>query len=182
MKPAKCGFHWQSAIEPSQMKPILIIDFEAETDNRGRMFPVEIGLCQPGKQPKSALIRPLNDWVTDSAKIFNEALLTQARAHGQDADQIARQIRTLAEKYTLVSDAVFIDRPLLNRLMSTISSSYKSEMTEFFPLLQHLANQRGLSQAQVNKWIAEIDEMRDTAHRAGEDARVRADLLAKVIS
>lgn len=164
------------------MKPILIIDFEAETDYRGRMFPIEIGLCQPGKQPKSALIRPLSDWVPDPTKIFNEALLIQAREHGQDADQVARQVRTLAEKYTFVSDAVFIDRPLLDRLMSTISSSYKSELTEFFPLLKHLAKEKGLSQAQVNKWISEIDDMRGTAHRAGENTRVRADLLAKVIS
>lgn len=164
------------------MKQYLLVDFEAETDLHGRMFPVEIGICPPGKAPKSALIRPTADWQIDSTKIFNQALWNRAKEHGKDATTLARQVHAMAEKYTLVSDAVFVDSPLLDRLMSTVSHGYKSQMVEFFPLLQRLADERGISRDQLNKWIAEIDEKRGTAHRAGEDARVRADLLARVLA
>lgn len=164
------------------MKPYLLVDFEAETDTDGRMFPVEIGMCPLGKAPKSALIRPIADWQIDRTKVFNHALWEQAREHGLDAASLARQVHALTDRYTLVSDAVFIDGPLLDRLMSTTSHGYKSQMVEFFPLLQRLADERGISRDQVNKWIAEIDEKRGTAHRAGEDARVRADLLARVLA
>lgn len=137
-------------------------------------------MCPPGKAPKSTLIRPIADWQIDRAKIFNHAFWEQAREHGLDVASLARQV--LAEKYTLVSDAVFIDGPLLDRLMSTASHGYKSQMVEFFPLLQRLADERGISRDPLNKWIAEIDEKRGTAHRAGEDARVRAELLARVLN
>ncbi|WP_315921412.1 hypothetical protein [Mesorhizobium sp. SP-1A] len=164
------------------MKPYLLVDFEAETDTNGRMFPVEIGMCPPGKAPKSALIRPTAGWEIDRTKIFNHALWEQAREQGLDAASLARQVHALTEKYTLVSDAVFIDGPLLDRLMSISYHGYKSQAVEFFPLLQCLADERGITRDQVNKWIAEIDEKRGTAHRAGEDARVRAELIARVLN
>ncbi len=82
----------------------------------------------------------------------------------------------------VVSDAAFVYQPLMDRLLDQGPRAGKIEIVEFFPLLGELAAERHIRPEIVNEWICDIDEARSAAHRAQEDARVRAELLHRVLS
>ena len=155
--------------------PFVVIDFEAERDLAGNYFPTEIGLCRPGFRPISSLISPKAVWRTDETAIFNIGLWHAAQTNGKSPEFISARVRALTAGADLVSDVAFFDRKLMARL------DLDQELIEFFPLVERLAQEKGIAPSMINRWINEIDEQRTASHRAGEDAWVRAELLARVL-
>lgn len=153
----------------------MLVDFEAERDLSGRYFPTEVGLCRPGGHPISSLICPRPDWVADDRALFNAELLRAAQRSGRSIEFIVGRFSSLTAGFRLVSDAAFFDQRLMDRL------GLKQQLVEFFPLVERLAQARGVSRSMINQWISEIDGTRTNSHRAGEDVGVRAELLDRVI-
>jgi hypothetical protein len=153
----------------------MVVDFEAEKDLSGRYFPIEVGLCRPGDRPMSSLICPRPDWLADDRALFNAELLHAAQTNGKAADFIVGRFHRLTAGVQLVSDAAFFDQRLMGRL------GLNQELLEFFPLVERLAQAKGVVRAALNQWINQIDGQRTTSHRAGEDAWVRAELLGRVL-
>lgn len=160
----------------------VVLDFEAERDCFGSLFPVEIGICMPGFRAVSSLIMPERDWVTGEQKVFNKSLYEDGLRIGRSTAQITAFVDAVAVDHIVLSDAAFVDRPLLGRLYQSARRELNVEVIEFFPTLFRLAENRGLVGAVINRWINEIDETRGEAHRADLDAQVRADLLHRVLS
>lgn len=160
-------------------KNVVVIDFEAYPDTHGRPFPVEIGVAPVGGKAISTFIRPKPSWQPGQPTWDRHPwLLEQAYGQGKAPDDLARWIlRNLAGK-TLLSDAAWIDQPLLRRLLEDHGHAF--ELVEFFRFLDRQSAARGIDKAMVNRWIVEIDTDRGEEHRAGEDARVRAALLTKL--
>ena len=80
----------------------------------------------------------------------------------------------------LVSDAVFVEDSLMARLLEGTGEVLR--FREFFQEVDLLAKQLGWSKQSVDALIVSVDESRGSAHRAGEDARVRAELVVRMLA
>jgi hypothetical protein len=156
----------------------LVIDFESVLDSNGGWFPVEIGISDIHGATRSLFIRPEPDWLPgkpnwgSQAENLKAAMESKARA-----PELAKWVRQITSGRPVFSDALFVDQPMLNRLTGEPHISLEG----FFPLVDDLKARFGISHDEVNAWIVEIDETRGPAHRAGEDSRVRAVLLARML-
>lgn len=154
------------------LKTAITIDFEAERRSDGTLFPTEVGLSWVGGRTTSCFIKPIPTWNFRGQRSddYEEVL----------AVSVARSIAKHAQNKLLISDACFVDQPLLDLLMKEAGLP-KIKLEGFFPLLDRLVVETGIPMSQVNRWINEIDEKRGEAHRAGDDAKVRAVLLARIL-
>lgn len=162
----------------------VVIDFEAARDCAGRLAPVEFGYAIPGGKSDARFIRPPSGWFETGAEFCWGGHITseQVLREGADAGELAAWIQRNLKTRIVVSDAAFVDQPLMDRLLDRSPSAVKIEIVEFFPLLGKLAGERHIRPEIVNAWICDIDAGRSAAHRAEEDARVRAELLHRVLT
>lgn len=159
----------------------VFVDFEAIRDARGRHFPIEIGVATVHGHVQSRWISPRASWLPATPDWPQQAAyLSQAHRHGVDADRLAQWVVANLKGRPLVSDAVFVEDALMARLIEGTGEVLR--FREFFQEVQELAKQRGLSKRMVDSLIVEVDESRGAAHRAGEDARVRAELVARMLA
>lgn len=159
-------------IELADLAHAITIDFEAEIGADGALWPTEIGLTWVGGRTASCFIAPEKSWKLPQVdRISRESV---------PAPVVARSIVRHAKGKLLISDACFVDQPLLDMVMGAAGLP-KVALTSFFPLLEHVAKSSRISMSDVNRWIVEIDNERGDAHRAGEDSRVRAALIDRLI-
>lgn len=150
----------------------ITIDFEAETGAGGALYPTEVGLTWVGGRTASCFITPEKAWNVPHVDTPSRTCVP--------APTIARSIVRHAKGKTLISDACFVDQPLLDIVMETAGQP-RIILVSFFPLLERLLKISRISMSEVNRWIVEIDNLRGDAHRAGEDSRVRAALIERLI-
>lgn len=160
--------------------PYIVLDFEAAPLKTGGFVPIEIGLCLPGQNYQSFLIKPHEGWNIDNDRLMNPLLFEDASLNGKSIVSIVEMIVEIISGKTIVSDALFFDKPLLELMFSACSISLKNRMKEFFVLIYQLAAMANVDRSELNKMINSIDLKRGPSHRAGPDAWVRAELLAEI--
>jgi hypothetical protein len=107
--------------------------------------------------------------------LFNVELFRAAQKDGNPVGFLSARFMSLTAGHLLVSDAAFFDQRLMDRM------GLSRKLVEFFPFVERLAKETGLSKQMLNQWINEIDCRRGQSHRAGEDAWVRAELLKRLL-
>jgi hypothetical protein len=161
----------------------ITLDFEAAKDRHGRLFPIEVGIANLQGQTWSSLIAPPSHWALD-ATAHQPDLYAEALNHGRSPCDVAKDVQKILSDRTMVlSDATFIDQPLLIRLYEEgLPEHVCPQLTSFFEKLEDLDTIHHWGRDAINQNIAVIDASRGPAHRAAEDARVRALLLADLLS
>jgi hypothetical protein len=169
--------------EHAKVNRWLTLDFEASRDKLGRLFPIEVGVASLDGKVWSTLICPPQRWARN-ATAFRPALLKEAKGSGREvADVIAELDGHLSGCPRILSDAIFIDQPLLERLyQEAMPPRTAPHLDDFFAILDELAHQHDWSRLRINEAINIIDNRRGPSHRAGEDARVRAELLRLMLA
>lgn len=159
----------------------IVVDFEAVPGANGVVFPTEIGVATLYAN-KSAYLRPEAVWLPANPKwVGHHESLRGACEEGRPIRQVAEKFIRFARGKVLLSDACFVDQPLLDMVLGD-DRYLVPRLTPFFPAVETCAQALGISPAELNDWIHEIDETRGPPHRAGEDARVRAALIAKLVA
>jgi hypothetical protein len=91
--------------------------------------------------------------------------------------------KILSDRSTVLSDATFVDQPLLARLYEEgLPEHLCPQLTPFFERLEDLDRVHQWGRDAINQNISLIDASRGPVHRAAEDARVRARLLADLLA
>lgn len=162
---------WQKAV---------FLDFEAVRDAHGRHFPVEIGVATIHGHVQSRWIKPRPTWLPSPNWSQQVQYLAHAQEQGVDADMMAAWVVQNLKGRPLVSDAVFVEDSLMARLLEGTGEVLR--FREFFQEVDLLAKQLGWSKQSVDALIVSVDESRGSAHRAGEDARVRAELVVRMLA
>jgi hypothetical protein len=159
------------------------LDFEAAKDRHGRLFPIEIGVANLQGQTWSSLIAPPPHWALD-ATAHQPDLYDEALNHGRSPSNVAKDLqKILSDRTMALSDATFIDQPLLALLYAEgLPGHLAPHLTPFFDMIEDLDLVHQWGRESINLHIAMIDASRGPAHRAAEDARVRAQLLANLLS
>jgi len=166
-------------MELGDWRRAVFLDFEAVPDASGRFFPVEIGVSVAGGATQSRFIRPRPEWLPGKPAWDGQARNLSLAMDGVPADEIRDwALRALAGR-PVVSDAVFVDQALLDRLVD--SPGHGLRFVEFFAEVEGLRREAGVSASAFNSMIADIDSDRGPAHTAGEDARVRAELVWRLL-
>ena len=157
----------------------LVLDFEAVPDRTGQFLATEFGVAV-GTGCRAFPLRP------DPARLpaqpswaGHHRSLAAATREGRDPAAVAAWFLRFARGRTLLSDACFVDQPLLDALLGERAGEV-ARLTPFFPAVEAAAARIGIGRETINGWIAEIDETRGPAHHAGEDALVRARLLTRI--
>lgn len=160
------------SIELADLADSITIDFEAEIGADGALRPTEVGLTWVGGRTASCFIAPEQSWKISQVDGVNRKFVS--------AQVIARSIARHAKGKLLISDACFVDQPMLDMVMGTAGLP-KIKLLSFFPVLERVVKSTRVSMSDVNQWIVEIDNKRGDAHRAGEDSRVRAALIDRLL-
>lgn len=161
----------------------ITLDFEAAKDRHGRLFPIEVGIANLLGQTWSSLIAPPLHWALD-ASAHQPDLYADALNHGRSPSDVAEDLlKLLSDRSLVLSDATFIDQPLIDRLYEEgLPEHLPPHLTPFFEMIEDLDLVHHWGRESINQHIAMIDASRGPAHRAAEDARVRALLLANLLS
>jgi hypothetical protein len=111
-------------------------------------------------------------------------LYAEALNHGRSPRDVAKDVqKILSDRSTVLSDATFVDQPLLARLYEEgLPEHLCPQLTPFFERLEDLDRLHHWGRDVINQNISLIDASRGPAHRAAEDARVRARLLADLLA
>jgi hypothetical protein len=159
------------------------LDFEAAKDRHGRLFPIEVGVANLQGHTWSSLIAPPSHWAVE-ATAYQPDLYAKALKHGRSTVDVAKDLqKILSDRSVILSDAAFIDQPLLVRLYEEgLPKHSPPQLTSFFDMLEDLDRVHRWGKEAINRNIVLIDAFRGPAHRAAEDARVRARLLAELLS
>ncbi len=100
----------------------LTLDFEAARDKHGKLFPIEIGVANLKGQVWASLIRPPPHWEA-GATAHQPKLLAEAMNSGRSPSEVVAALRKITQGYTLIlSDALFVDQPLVERLYAEAAS------------------------------------------------------------
>lgn len=159
----------------------IVVDFEAVPSSNGVLFPTEIGVATLWTN-NSSYLRPDPLWLPAKPKwVGDHASLRGACEEGRPIKLVAERFIRFARGKALLSDACFVDQPLLDMVLGDDRYSVH-RLIPFFPAVETVAQALSISPAELNDWIREIDETRGPPHRAGEDARVRAALVAKLVA
>jgi hypothetical protein len=172
---------WQDprGMDIQELAAAVIVDFEAVPGSHGSWFPTEIGVAQ-GRGHAAAFLTPNPAWLPARPSWDgHHQSLRGALEEGRPFAQVATWFLALTHGRTMLSDACFFDQPLLETFLAGQGATIRP-LVPFFPAFDACAAGHGVPRTDINAWISEIDEGRGAPHRAGEDARVRAGLVARL--
>jgi len=156
----------------------IAIDFEASCLPRfGRSFPIEVGIAAPDGWSRSWLIRPHAQWRdwqwSDDAQALHGLTPDRLQREGLDAASVAAQLREAVAGGLLVADSV-LDDYWSRTLFDAAGEADHLAVTSLAALPRfHAVDPERLQAA-----VASADRHRLNRHRAADDARWLAGLIA----
>lgn len=158
---------------------ILAIDFEASCLPRhGRSFPIEVGIAGDGVD-RSWLIRPHRSWTGWDWTAEAEALHGLSRAYidhaGLPADVVLAQLVETVAGRPVVADSA-IDQYWLETLAGAVGVPAPFTIGRAAALL----DEGGLDEGHIAAALAYANAHNPARHRAGDDARWLAALIARI--
>lgn len=158
---------------------IVAIDFEASCLPRhGRSFPIEVGIATDGTASRSWLIRPHADWAgwtwTATAEAVHGLSLDRLYRDGLPAEIVAAELAGAIGDRRIVADSL-LDGIWMETLMSAagLPTPPIAHVRELFEELD--ASDDDIATAQ-----AALSGLPFLRHRAGDDARWLATMIAEV--
>jgi len=162
--------------------PLIAIDFEASClPQFGRSFPIEVGIASTDGWSRSWLIRPHHSWAdwqwSEEAEGLHGISRAQLEREGLEAACVARQLRAAIAGHEVIADSYFDDswsRILFQAAgeQSHVSVRCLAELRVF-----HDADRTVLM-----RLLDEADKQRARRHRAEDDARWLARLMAGLVA
>ncbi len=165
------------------MNPTMTIDFEASCLPRhGRSFPIEVGIARvQGAElegnARSWLIRPHASWAgwawTAEAQALHGLTLEQLHLHGQPVDQVMAELISDTRGFRMVSDSA-LDSGWLRTLAQASARAVPWRIDHVASLFDEL----DITSEDIGAAQAMTDRISRRRHRAGDDARWLAGLIA----
>lgn len=160
---------------------ILAIDFEASCLPRhGRSYPIEVGIADGQGTARSWLIRPSSQWEgwtwTEEAERLHGLTRERLFDEGQSATVVTVELRQAVAGHCLVADSE-IDGYWMRTLAAAGGVSP-------LPAIEHimtLVGQLDLPDEEVRACVDLVDRRGFPRHRAADDARWLAALIASLI-
>jgi hypothetical protein len=184
--PPTCVDRRQPSHAPATQRPadaqsltrILAIDFEASCLPRhGRSYPIEVGIADETGAVRSWLIRPAAQWRgwtwTQEAQALHRLTLEQLFDEGQPIESVAPQLDIAIQRQLLFADS-YIDDYWMRTLMTAAGRACHPKVDHIDALIDKF----GLGDDQVRACVAVVDRQGLPRHRAGDDARWLALLIA----
>jgi hypothetical protein len=170
----------QHAHDLQSLSRILAIDFEASCLPRhGRSYPIEVGIADEHGEVRSWLIRPAVAWRgwtwTQEAQALHRLSLEQLFDEGQPIESVARQLDASVQRHHLFADS-YIDDYWMRTLMTAAERPRHPRVDHIDALIDKI----GLSDDQVRACVTAADSHGLPRHRAGDDARWLALLIAEL--
>ncbi|WP_336967549.1 hypothetical protein [Sphingobium aromaticiconvertens] len=160
---------------------IITIDFEASCLPRhGRSYPIEVGIAgiEAGAiTSRSWLIRPHRDWQgwdwTARAQALHGLSREGIARDGVEAAQVLAELRAAVEGHRLVADSL-IDQYWLDTLAAAAGDGAALTIDHVSSVMEELR----VGEMHIARAIDHADAMVQTRHRAAEDARWLAAVIA----
>lgn len=167
--------------EGEQILSIITIDFEASCLPRhGRSYPIEVGIAgiEAGIiTSRSWLIRPHHNWQgwdwTERAQALHGLSRERIARYGLNAGQVLAELKAAVEGHRLVADSL-IDQYWLDTLVAAAGEEAALTIDHVSIVMEELR----VGEARIARAVDHADAMVQTRHRAAEDARWLAALIA----
>lgn len=159
---------------------ILAIDFEASCLPRhGRSYPIEVGIAGDGID-RNWLIRPHESWSgwdwTAEAEALHGLSRAQIEREGAPVEQVLTELGMVVAGRRVVADSL-IDQYWLDTLAA--AAGFGAPF-----IIGHagaLFDEQGADEPRISAAIAYADASSPARHRAGDDARWLAALIASIM-
>lgn len=156
----------------------IAIDFEASClPQFGRSFPIEVGIATPDGTSRSWLIRPDARWAdwqwSDDAQALHGLTRARLEAEGLGAADVARQLRDAVGDRLPIADSP-LDDYWARVLFEAAGDGEPLPVTT----LGDLPRFRAVDPDRLQRAVASADRNRRNRHRAADDARWLASLIA----
>lgn len=156
----------------------IAIDFEASClPQVGRSFPIEVGIAAPDGWSRAWLIRPHANWAgwqwSDDAQALHGLTLERLHDEGMDVPDVAACLREAVGGRMLVADSV-LDDYWSRTLFEAAGEPAHLPVTS----LGALPRFHAVDQDRIEAAVASADRNRLNRHRAADDARWLANLIA----
>lgn len=160
---------------------IIAIDFEASCLPRhGRSYPIEVGiagLVAGAITSRSWLIRPHRDWQgwdwTARAQALHGLSLETIVREGVDVARVLAELRAAVEGHRLVADSL-IDQYWLDTLAAAAQEEEALSIDHVSIVMEELQ----VGETRIARALDRANAMVNTRHRAAEDARWLAAVIA----
>lgn len=156
------------------MNDILILDVEA-SGLTNESYPIEIGICEPNKDPLSWLLQPLPHWSfwdSYAEEHIHHISRNQLFEKGKNAKSVANQLNSLFHGKILFADSEDMDLFWINRLYSDCGVNRDFDI-QFLGTLFNSDQLENLYNYQEEYRIAkELSGEDFNHHRAGDDAKM----------
>lgn len=159
---------------------IIAIDFEASCLPRhGQSFPIEVGISEDGRTARSWLIRPTPswrewDWTTEAERLHGLSR-THLERDGLPARDVAQALAAAVGDAYLVSDS-----PIDHDWLRTLCEAAGMPIFTHVHTVGELFDARGLASGPILDAVARVEGLGLRRHRAGDDARWLAAVLAEL--
>jgi len=158
----------------------IAIDFEASClPQYGRSFPIEVGIADANGWSRSWLIRPHASWSDWQWSAEAEGLhcITREKldAEGLDVAEVAARLKSAVQGHDVIADSYFDE--------SWSRALYEAAADPHYLPVRCLAELRAFNDIDNDRLIAalaSVDLQRLRRHRAEDDARWLAHLLAEL--
>ncbi|MCW2411813.1 MULTISPECIES: hypothetical protein [unclassified Sphingobium] len=161
---------------------VIAVDFEASClPQYGRSFPIEVGIASTEGWSRSWLIRPHADWAdwqwSEEAESLHGISRAQLERDGLDARCVARQLRAAVAGHEVIADSYFDDA------WSRTLFAAAGEATHLpIRCLAELRLFHDTDRTVLTRLLDAADRQRARRHRAEDDARWLAQLMAGLIA
>ena len=167
--------------EGEQVLTIITIDFEASCLPRhGRSYPIEVGIAgmRAGTiTSRSWLIRPHHDWQgwdwTPRAQALHGLSRERIARDGVDAAQVLVELQAAVQGHRLVADSL-IDQYWLDTLAAAAGQESALTIDHVSIVMEELR----VGESRIARALDHANAMVQTRHRAAEDARWLAAVIA----
>jgi len=156
----------------------IAIDFEASClPQHGRSFPIEVGIATADGRSRSWLIRPHPLWAdwqwSDDAQALHGLTLNRLHEEGLEVAEVAARLREAVGDTVLIADSV-LDDYWSRTLFEAAGDPAHLPVTT----LGALPRFRAVDPDRLQAAVASADRNRKNRHRAADDARWLARLIA----
>ncbi len=165
------------SVHPS-VADIVAIDFEAFClPIHGRSYPIEVGVADEQGAVRSWLIRPVVQWAswtwTEEAEILHGLTRDQLFDEGLSIETVGAELAEVLRGRRAIADS-YLDDYWMRTLMAAAGRMRH-------PSIEHIdtiIDQLGLKDNEVRACVATLEQQAFRRHRAGDDARWLAALIA----
>jgi hypothetical protein len=158
--------------------PVMTIDFEASCLPRhGKSFPIEVGIADASGATRAWLIRPHPDWDgwdwTEEAQSLHGLTRDRIEREGLPADLVVGQLADAVQGHRVIADS-HLDAGWLDTLCRAAAVPPPFGIGHVEEIVAGL----GATDGDVQAVVADLDRWPFRRHRAEEDARWLAGLIA----